>query len=179
MHNGSECPGEKEDLFTVDCFGSLPIDLHRLTEMSGFANFIIVVLFIFWGMFVLQFLRRIPELKRAKDFYEKQLKISHRELQTIEWPAVLVKMVAVSGGQFDPLKITHLITRRDNFYIALLTEEVVNTDLHIPCYGKRRFMTDSFLWVRACELLLVFPSAAATADTHARACVCVCVFLLF
>ena len=62
-------------------------------------------------------------------------------------PAVLVKMVANYGGAMDPLKITHLITRRDNFYIALITEEIINTDLQITCYGKRTFMTDSFLWV--------------------------------
>ena len=46
IHNGSLCAGEKEDLFTVDCFGNHPINLHRLKEMSRFANFIIVVLII-------------------------------------------------------------------------------------------------------------------------------------
>eukprot|EP00039_Didymoeca_costata_P006851 m.94030 g.94030 ORF g.94030 m.94030 type:complete len:624 (-) comp13424_c0_seq6:61-1932(-) len=149
--NGDHCPDERVPLFSPDCKGNWPINLGRLRNLSAGVYILLFLFLLVWSISFFIFVRSLPAISGIKKFYETELGISRRRLQTIEWDLVMDKLVNAqqrlhivqTDRQFTKLDITQLITRRANYRTALFSLGIIDDALRIPCFGKRIYLTKS------------------------------------
>lgn len=147
------CP-DPVDLMSEDCHGRIPIDFGRMRRISWFSIGIIFVFLAGWATSFMFFLSGIPYLRGIRDFYEQELKIDHRELQTIRWDKVVDALaraqhrlqLCTTTDSFDKLDISNLIARRKNFLIALYGELAQKLEVAVPFVGPRIVMSHSLQW---------------------------------
>lgn len=134
------CPGDPIDLTTTDCQGRVPIKFARLMEMSWIAYIIVFIFLGGWLFSLVWFLSGVSYLRTIRSFYEQELNISHRELQTIRWNRVVEKLseaqsrlkLCTTTEAFDLLDVANLIARKQNFLIALYANDKIRESLEIP-----------------------------------------------
>lgn len=147
------CP-DAVDLMSVDCHGTIPIDFGRMGRISWLGLGIIFFFLAGWATSFVWFLSGVPHLRQIRDFYEHELKISHRELQTIRWDMVVDELsraqrrlqLCTTTDSFDKLDISNLIARRKNFLIAMYGELAQKLEVAIPFVGPRMIMSHSLQW---------------------------------
>lgn len=135
-----ECPNHEANtasLFTTDCYGNLPVDTHRLATMHWGWILLIACFIPAWLLVLGRFLRKIPSLRLISTFYQEVLNIP--DVTQVTWPDVvgllieaqaIHSMYILNGDQrFDALFVANVLTREDNFFIALYTHNIINTSL--------------------------------------------------
>ena len=136
--------------------------------MHGFWIFTLWLFIIFWLFSLVQFVRDIPKLQHIHDFYHYLLDIPDRDIQTIEWQAVVSRIMALRdlnlatannlsrqarkllgpSGQhrLDAVDIANRIMRRDNYLIALFNKEILDVTISLPFLGKRSMFSETTRW---------------------------------
>lgn len=150
VNHQPQCRADKVPLF-AECNGTFPIRMSRLLEMSVTVYVILLLFLLIWGSSLWLFVKTIPGTLNVKEFYEKELKINHRRLQTIEWDVVLNLVVEAqkrlnivqTDRDFTKLDITHLITRRQNYRTAIYSLGLLDDSLRVPYIGKKIFLSKS------------------------------------
>ena len=64
--------------------------------------------------------------KTARNFYKKTLNISDKELDYVEWNTVVDKINKKTNQNLDIFYINSIITSKDNYFISLLDNNVIN-----------------------------------------------------
>lgn len=143
-----ECPDgsvNAKSLFAVDCWGNRPVSFGRLRR----GWLVVTVIFaILWVMALMGLVRRLPSLFRINQFYAEALSVS--DVTQHSWAEIVRRLVAAQQAhqffrmepdvititttaeavpEFDALFVANCLTRKDNFYIALYTHDIVDTRL--------------------------------------------------
>lgn len=82
---------------------------------------------------ICSFCKYYKDLKNVHNYYKNTLKISIKNLQTLNWYKIINEIEKDTG--FSIYEITNIIMRKDNYYIALIKESVIKIR---PClYTKQ------------------------------------------
>ncbi|KAF1985884.1 APG9-domain-containing protein [Aulographum hederae CBS 113979] len=136
-------------------------------KLSGWTNLFLWVFVAYWVFTAIQFVMAIPSLKEMHDFYHHLLDIPDSDIQTVSWPMVVGRLMALResnamtaeqgpghrrflGGQtklrMDAQDIANRIMRKENYLIALINKDILDLTVPIPFLGNRQFLTRSVEW---------------------------------
>lgn len=136
--------------------------------MHGFWIFALWVFILYWLYSVVQVILEIPQLKAMHDFYHYLLDIPDRDIQTVQWQQVVVRIMALrdlnlttasnlspetrklldhkSRQRLDAVDIASRLMRRENFLIALFNKEILDVSIPIPFLGDRYVFSETTNW---------------------------------
>lgn len=179
-----ECPdgsANNQSLFATDCYGNRPVAFHRLRIGWLVVSIIFAVM---WLAALSGLVRRLPSLYRINQFYSEALAVS--DVTQHSWADIVRRLVAAqqthqffrmesdvmnvtgtvaSTPEFDALFVANCLTRKDNFYIALYTHDIIDTRL----FGVR-FLPHSLHWcIDRCISSTLFHHTSGTEHEQARA----------
>ncbi|KAL0480607.1 autophagy-related protein ATG9 [Acrasis kona] len=107
----------------------------------------------YWLFRFVQFIIELYNMYYIKIFYERELNLSDRELQTIKWHEVVEKIELLQktksiyiNGELTAIDITNRIMRKDNYLIAFVNMDILNLRIPIPFLNKRFVLTQSLVW---------------------------------
>lgn len=167
----SSCPNEyaevthAPDLFSPDCHGAAPMSFQRLNLLPPFSVALLSLFALCWLFHFTTFLLAIPELMEMRLFYTEVLGIASKDLQTIPWSEVVVRLMeaqrvhqlCITISQFDQLDIANIITRRQNYLIALYNRSDLPLHVSIPWIGDFAVFSTSLQWsFEKCLTLAIF-----------------------
>jgi autophagy-related protein 9 len=112
-----------------------------------------LVIIAYWVFLLLQYVYEIWNMWTIKHFYNNLLKISEKQLQTLNWDEVVEKIenlqqtkrIAVNG-HVTAYEIMNRIMRKENYLIALINKEILNLRVPLPFFNHRHILTESLLW---------------------------------
>ena len=81
---------------------------------------IVIIIKIFINIF------KYKKLTFIHNFYKNELKISSKELQTMEWSVVINKISKHKKIKLTIQDITNKILRKENYFIALINQKIIN-----------------------------------------------------
>lgn len=144
-----------------------------------------------------QYVLDLRRLKHLHDFYLHLLNIPESEIQSISWQEVISRLMALrdsnpnirtaqnpqsrrfmftqSKQRMDAHDIANRLMRKDNYMIAMMNKEIIDTTLAIPFLGNRQFFTRTLEWhLNYCIMDYVFNSQGQVRqlflkDTHRKA----------
>ncbi|KAJ9659434.1 autophagy protein atg9 [Neophaeococcomyces mojaviensis] len=144
-----------------------------------------------------QYILDIRRLNRLHDFFLHLLNIPESEIQSISWQEVVSRLMALrdanpnirtsqnpqsrrfmgtqSKQRMDAHDIANRLMRKDNYMIAMINKEVLDTSLTLPLLGSRQFFTRTLEWhLNYCIMDYVFNSQGQLRqlflkDTHRKA----------
>ncbi|KAK5084937.1 autophagy protein atg9 [Exophiala xenobiotica] len=144
-----------------------------------------------------QYLLDLRRLRRLHDFYLHLLDIPESEIQSISWQEVVGRLMALrdsnpnirtsqnpqskrflftqSKQRMDAHDIANRLMRKDNYMIAMINKQVLDTTLALPILGSRQFFTRTLEWhLNYCIMDYVFNSQGQVRqlflkDTHRKA----------
>lgn len=144
-----------------------------------------------------QYLLDLRRLKHLHDFYLYLLNVPESEIQSISWQEVVSRLMALrdsnpnirtsqtpqsrrfmftqSKQRMDAHDIANRLMRKDNYMIAMINKEIIDTTLAIPFIGTRQFFTRTLEWhLNYCIMDYVFNSQGQVRqlflkDTHRKA----------
>lgn len=130
------------------------------SKMTGMPNVIIWLLSLYALYTIYNLLAAIPGLMRMLKFYEHLLGINNSDMQTVLWPEVVVKIMALrdhnvhtvetisptnrryigtqSKERLDAHDIANRLMRKDNYYIAMFNKNVIDLTLPFPFLHGRQ-----------------------------------------
>lgn len=181
--------------------GSTKLDqilVPRCTARMGFVpNFILWLTAFVCIIRSFQYAVDLRRLNHLHDFYHHLLSIPEAEIQSISWQEVVSRLMALrdsnpniktsdhsrartflgtqSKQRMDAHDIANRLMRRDNYVIAMMNKEVIDTTLTLPFIGKRQFFTRTLEWhLNYCIMDYIFspqgqPRQLFLKDTHRRA----------
>lgn len=142
-------------LFTTDCRGNLPISLARLKHLSKIWTTLTILVGFAWLVAAISFIRKLPSLVRMAQFYREVLGIHDVTQHT--WADVVralvvaqrkhcfynlnTELLTVQDMEFDASFIANCLTRKDNYYVALYTHDIIKTNI----FGMR-YLPHSLHW---------------------------------
>ena len=88
---------------------------------------------------------------KIKRFYNEQLNICDKEIETINWNTIVKKLCALNNlhhtnNSLTPLEIINRIMRKDNYIIAMINKNILNFDFNLPFIGYQPFFTKTIEW---------------------------------
>lgn len=148
-------------------------------HMSGTWNFGIWVLALYTIYRLFSDLVDMRRLKVMHDFYLHLLNVHDRDIQTVSWQDIVVRMEELrdanpitaekvtpamrkylgtqSKQTLDAHGIANRLMRRDNYFIALFNKEILDLTLPIPFLQSRQFFSSTMEWnLNYCIFDLVF-----------------------
>ena len=143
-----ECPDGTENaatLFERDCLGHRPVDAARVRSANWFLILIMAVFTAGWLVCLTGFAQDLKHIRSIDRFYREALDLSPQQQRTCAWETVLARMVAAQrehrmfGNQrLDLLHLVGLLTRRDNYHVALYGERIIDPGVSLgPILGRR------------------------------------------
>ncbi|KAK5082129.1 autophagy protein atg9 [Lithohypha guttulata] len=144
-----------------------------------------------------QYLLDLRRLNHLHDFYHHLLNVPESEIQSISWQEVVRRLMALrdsnpniktssttraknfmgtqSKQRMDAHDIANRLMRKDNYMIAMINKEVIDTTLALPFLGSRQFFTKTLEWhLNYCVMDYVFNPQGQIRqlflkDTHRKA----------
>ncbi|KAF2656004.1 APG9-domain-containing protein [Lophiostoma macrostomum CBS 122681] len=154
-------------------YSKLP-ESHRLSDVlvpkctkkiHGFWIFVLWIFILYWLYSSVQLVLEIPKLRAMRDFYQYLLDIPDRDIQTVQWQQVVVRIMGLrdqnlitaanlspearkflehnSRQRLDAVDIASRLMRQDNYLIALFNKEILDVTIHIPFLGARNFFSET------------------------------------
>jgi autophagy-related protein 9 len=102
------------------------VNMSNLFNLNVFVWILLVFFYIFTFMKVISVLDDIYVYKTIRNFYKKTLNISDKELDYVEWNTVVDKINKKTNQNLDIFYINSIITSKDNYFISLLDNNVIN-----------------------------------------------------
>ncbi|KAF2426190.1 APG9-domain-containing protein [Tothia fuscella] len=121
-----------------------------------------------WLYMLFTFITDIPRLYELHDFFHYLLEIDDGEIQTASWQYVVGRLMALrdanpntasdfhianrkfiagqSKQRMDAHDIANRLMRKDNYWIAMINRDILNTTLKVPFFGKRHFFSRTLEW---------------------------------
>jgi len=134
-------------------------DVLRFENVTTFQAIVVVYFSLFslyWVMTALAFIPAVFGAWRMHVFYRDRLRITTRELQTMQWHEVVTRFEQLqrSGSYRVALKevtahsIAMRIMRKDNYMVALVNKDMLDLSLRVPCTSWRLHtpLTKSLEW---------------------------------
>ena len=181
--------------------GSLKLDdilVNRCTARMGFVpNSILWLTTFFCITRCFKYVIDLRRLKHLHDFYLYLLDIPEAEIQSISWQEVVSRLMALrdsnpnirtshnlqarqymgtqSKSRMDAHDIANRLMRKDNYIIAMINKDVLDTTLAVPLLGRRQLFTRTLEWhLNYCIMDYVFNNKGQVRqlflkDTHRRA----------
>lgn len=149
-------------------------------KISGLWNVLIWLFTAFMISQAYQCLTGTSRLMRMHDFYKYCLQIPDGDMQTISWPTVVTRLMALrdanprtSTQKLSPLQrkwlhsqskermsahdIANRLMRRENYLIAMFNKEILDFTLPIPLLGGSQLFSHCLEWnVNLCILDFIF-----------------------
>ncbi|KAI9708304.1 MAG: autophagy protein atg9 [Bogoriella megaspora] len=137
-------------------------------EMSGFMNFIIWIVVLVWVLNLITTLINMRDWWAMHEFYTYLLGIPDSEIQTVSWPYIVQRLMALrdsnpitapnlppnarkmlgnhSKQRMDAHDIANRLMRRENYLIALFNKEILDFSLPLPFLRNRQFLSNLMMW---------------------------------
>ena len=150
------------DLSKAGVFG------RRFGDNSGFFNFMVVVYLLLTSVYLawslVHFFLDWRQLSDVRDFCNKKMGVSERELQTIKWPDLVTRLVRIQETHrlcihkdLTAFDIVARITRKENYLIGMLNKGVLALHLPFPGFRRRVQLTKTMEWnIYWCVLEFMF-----------------------
>lgn len=172
--------------------------VHRCTARMGFVpNAILWITTLVGIIKVAQYVLDWRRLHRLHDFYLYLLDIPEAEIQSISWQEIVSRLMALrdanptirtgphgkttrymgtqSKQRMDAHDIANRLMRMENYMIAMINKDILDTTLSLPLLGRRQFLTKTLEWhLNYCIQDYVFDDKGQVKqlflkDTHRRA----------
>lgn len=149
-------------------------------KISGIQNVLVFLFTLFTIVRAYQCVVGVSRLMRMHDFYHYCLGIPDGDIQTVSWPTVVSRLMALRDAnartmtqRLSPLQrkwlssqskermsahdIANRLMRRENYLIALFNKEILDFTLPIPLLGGTQLFSHSLEWnINYCILDLIF-----------------------
>lgn len=155
----SESSCDHADMFNPDPFGQRWVIQNGKPVQVGpdVTTVFMVVFLVVCSVFLLHNLVRcLSDLKEyygIKKFMNDRLKVTERDMATIEWNEVVDKMISlqesgilITRHKIDPLDITSRIMRKENYFIAMINKGVISVDFPWLSRCMPPFLTRTMEW---------------------------------
>lgn len=150
-----------------------------MKRMTWFPSLLLWLLVTVWILKAFQYVTDIQRLLHLRDFYFYLLDIPDSELQSISWPEVVSRLMALrdsnptvapnssaksrryattqSKQRMDAHDIANRLMRQDNYLIAMINKDVFDMTLPVPLLRNRQLFTRTLEWnLRFCIMDFVF-----------------------
>lgn len=141
-------------------------------RIRGSASLLLWILALFWFYKIFDYIRDFWRLRSIQNFYVHLLKVPDSDMQTISWPEIVRRIVALrdlnsmtadrqrsAKPRIDAHSIANRIMRRDNYFIALINKDILDFSLPIPYLQNRQLFSRTLEWnLQFCILDFVFDS---------------------
>ncbi|MFH4978527.1 hypothetical protein AB6A40_005236 [Gnathostoma spinigerum] len=133
----------------VDCIQSnCTAHFHALT------TFCIIFAIFFWLFRAFLVTRRLLEFYDIHRFYERALGILDEELINLKWSEVVKRVcqvqphihLIISRDRLNPLDIYQRILRFQNYFVAMVNQEVLPPVIHLPLIGAVPYLSTGLLY---------------------------------
>ncbi|KAH8727952.1 autophagy-related protein 9 [Phaeosphaeriaceae sp. PMI808] len=136
--------------------------------IHGFWIFALWIFTIYWLYSFYSLITDLPRLRAMHDFYHYLLDVPDRDIQTIQWPQIVSRVMALrdlnlttasnlspetrklldskSRQRLDAIDIASRLMRRDNYLIALFNKEILDVTVPIPFLGNRYIFSETTRW---------------------------------
>jgi autophagy-related protein 9 len=136
--------------------------------MPAYWNLFLWLFVLGWLVVLFKQVRDIPRLIDMHNFFHFLLDIPDREIQSVSWPYVVGRLMAlrdsnpvtvadmspenrrwVSGQskqRMDAHDIANRLMRKDNYWIAMINRDILDTNITIPFLGKKQFFSRTLQW---------------------------------
>ena len=145
-------------------------------NMSTFPTIFLSIATFMWVLKCVQYALDIGRLRNMHDFYLHLLNISEAEVQTITWPELVGRLMALRDANFhtatlksrqvfgsqskqrmDAQDIANRLMRKENYLIAMFNKEIFDFTLPIPLLRNRSFYSHVIEWnIQQCVFDFVF-----------------------
>ncbi|KAI8938806.1 autophagy protein atg9 [Plenodomus lindquistii] len=137
-------------------------------NIHGFWIFTIWLFTIYFLYSFYNTMTALPKLRAMHDFYHYLLDIPDRDIQTIQWQQVIIRIMALrdlnlatapnlsaqtrklldskSRQRLDAVDIASRLMRRDNYLIALFNKEILDVTVPLPILGNRYIFSETTKW---------------------------------
>lgn len=133
-------------------------------RLSGFASLFLFIFSVFWVWQVIRFYFEFQRLRDMYSFYTLLLNIPDVDVQTISWPEVVNRIIAIRDNnpttsnalrrqttmnhnqRLDAHDIANRIMREENYLIALFNKDILNLSIPLPLLKDRPFLTKTLEW---------------------------------
>jgi autophagy-related protein 9 len=121
-----------------------------------------------WIYLLFTFIMDVPRLYELHDFYHHLLDIPDSEIQTASWQYVVGRLMSLrdsniataedlsaanrrflkgqSKQRMDAHDIANRLMRKDNYWIAMINRDILDTSVEIPLLGTHRFFSRTLEW---------------------------------
>ncbi len=112
-----------------DC-GELYDYIYDTNSISILFTLTIILVCIIVIIKIFIFILNYKKLLFIHDFYKNDLKITSKDLQTMEWSIIINKISKHKKIKLTIQEITHKILRKENYFIALINQKILNISPH-------------------------------------------------
>lgn len=153
--------------------GTSEVLIPKCMQNASFGKNVLLWLVTFWWLSTLfTYVMDVRRLWNLHEFYHHLLGISDVDIQTIPWERVVEGLMNLrdanpetaetgtanrrflqdhtgqvqSKQRMDAHDIANRLMRRDNYFIALFDQEVLDLTVNIPFLGERRFYSKTLEW---------------------------------
>lgn len=143
--------------------------VHKCTARMGLLPNAVLWLTTFFGIIkVAQYVFDLRRLQRLHDFYLYLLNVPEAEIQSISWQEIVSRLMALrdanptirtgphgkttrymgtqSKQRMDAHDIANRLMRMENYMIAMINKDILDTTLPLPLLGRRQFLTKTLEW---------------------------------
>jgi autophagy-related protein 9 len=137
-------------------------------NLPAYWNLFLWLFVLGWLYSLFSYVREIPKLIDLHNFFLHLLEIPDREIQSVSWPYVVGRLMALrdanpataagispenrrfisgqSKQRMDAHDIANRLMRKDNYWIAIINRDILDTTIYIPFLGKRQFFSRTIQW---------------------------------
>lgn len=137
-----------------------------MRRMSWGSSLLLWLLVTLWIVKTFQYVADVRRLLQLRDFYLHLLGIPDSELQSVSWPEVVSRLMALrdsnpvvannsatsrryasqSKQRMDAHDIANRLMRQDNYMIAMINKDILDMTLPIPFLRNRQLFTRTLEW---------------------------------
>eukprot|EP00128_Syssomonas_multiformis_P009426 Colp12_sorted_trinity150504_noHs@20542 len=139
---------------------------RRLFTTNPLVVVIEVVFLLVWlWQFILLVFKDVKDVWEIKQFYERELKIDSKDMDTLLWSEVVQKLseahrrlhLTTMATEVDAIHIALRIMRKENYLIALFNKQLLNITVHVPFLGAQTWLPEWLQWnISKCVMDYVF-----------------------
>jgi len=134
------------------------IDFYIFKYLPSFIILCIVLFSIIWLFKFIKFILNIKQLMEIRRFYISKLKITDDLIKTMKWNDISKLIIEYYQNldiginsihkedkekEYDIFNILCRIMRKDNFFIAMIDNNILDIKIKIPFFGEHFFLSKS------------------------------------
>jgi len=132
---------------------------------ENFSSFLLIYLFLiaYYLLFLWKSLLFLHKMKKMKNIYYYKLRIKQKEMENLKFCEIIERLIELQESEnycrikenLTKFDVISRILRKENFLIAMITNNVIDLKLKIPLIGEKSFFTN-FIYNNIYECIMKF-----------------------